>query len=218
MAKTAHFYPPLEEKLNIYSHMLGVVLSVIGLLALIWHSTQNGTALHIFSFTIFGVSMVLLYTASTLYHRTTTEQSRLRMRVVDHAAIYLLIAGTYTPFTLLVLDGVVGWTIFGICWGMAVLGVILKLFFTGHFNVLSTLLYVAMGWMIVFAIGPLMENFAPAGLRWLIAGGVAYTLGAVLYSIKAIPMNHALFHVLVLVGSISHFVAVYRYILPHPAT
>ena len=216
MAKTAKFYPPLEEKLNVYSHLLGVVLSIVGLLALIWHSTQNGTALHVVSFTIFGVSMVLLYTASTLYHRTTTEQSRLRMRVLDHAAIYLLIAGTYTPFTLLVLDGVVGWTIFGICWGMAVLGVILKLFFTGHFNALSTLLYVAMGWMIVFAIGPLMENFAPAGLRWLIAGGVAYTVGAVLYSIKAIPLNHALFHILVLAGSISHFIAVYFYILPHP--
>ena len=133
---------------------------------------------------------------------------------MDHASIYVLIAGTYTPFTLVTLNGVTGWTLFGITWGLAVSGIILKLFFTGQYNVLSTLMYIFMGWIIVFAIKPLVNNLPVDGLFWLVAGGVAYTIGAILYGIKKIKFNHSIFHVFVLLGSSCHFVAIYFYVLP----
>jgi hemolysin III len=124
----------------------------------------------------------------------------------------VLIAGTYTPYTLVTLEGDIGWILFGISWGIALFGVILKLFFTGRFNILSTVLYVAMGWLIVFAYKPLLAELHPEGVQWLFAGGIAYTLGAILYSIKNIPFNHAIFHVFVLTGSFCHFMSVYFYV------
>jgi hemolysin III len=154
------------------------------------------------------LSLVLTYGASTTYHAVKEPVLRGRLRVVDHASIYILIAGTYTPFTLITLHGPTGWSIFGVCWGMALVGIILKLFFTGRYSRLSTLMYVFMGWMIIFAISPLNELLPPLGLQWLIAGGVLYTLGAIIYGIKRIPYNHALFHIFTLLGSASHFIAV----------
>jgi len=133
---------------------------------------------------------------------------------MDHASIYVLIAGTYTPFTLVTLNGVTGWILFGISWGLAVSGIILKLFFTGQYNVLSTLMYIFMGWIIVFAIKPLVNNLSVEGLFWLVTGGVAYTIGAILYGIKKIKFNHSIFHVFVLLGSSCHFIAIYFYVLP----
>ena len=208
------FYTTLEERLNIGSHALGIALSVLGLILLVVRASLYGSAWHVVSVSVFGISMVALYTASTVYHSAREPRRRSRLRIVDHAAIYLLISGTYTPFTLLVLQGTIGWVIFGVSWGMALTGIVLKLFFTGRFKLVSTLMYVFMGWLIVFAIEPLVANLDPSGLAWLVAGGIAYTLGAVLYSIRAIRFNHAIFHLFVLLGSICHFVAVYAYLLP----
>lgn len=209
------YYPPIEEKINIGSHAAGLCLSIVALIALLRHGWLNGSGLHIASFGIYGLSMIALYGASTFYHSASRDALRLRSRVFDHASIYLLIAGTYTPFALLTLGGGTGWLVFGLAWGMATLGVVLKLFYTGKYSLLSTLMYVFMGWMVMFFIQPLMQALPPGGLQWLVAGGVAYTLGAVLYSIKKIPFNHAIFHVFVLLGSGCHFIAVYWHTLPH---
>lgn len=209
------FYPPLEEKINIISHGIGIILSIIGLLFLIFHATLNGDALHITSFSIFGFSLILLFTASTIYHSSTKSEIRRRLRVFDHASIYVLIAGTYTPFALITLNGPTGWLIFGITWGIAIIGITLKLFFTGRFKIASTLMYIAMGWMIIFFIDPLVNSLSTNGLIWLAAGGLFYTVGAVIYAIKKIIFNHAIFHIFVLAGSFSHFVSVYLYILPY---
>ncbi|WP_420570850.1 PAQR family membrane homeostasis protein TrhA [Kordia sp.] len=211
--KTVH-YSPLEEKLNIISHGIGVVLGVIALVFLVIHAIQHGETIHLVSFTMYGLSIIVLYLASTLYHKATKPLVRNKLRIFDHAAIYLLIAGTYTPFALVTLKGSTGWIIFGTVWAFAAIGITLKLFFTGKFDKLSTLMYVFMGWIIVFAIKPLMENLSSEGLFWLMAGGVFYTVGAILYSIRKLPFNHAIFHVFVLLGSICHFISVYWYVLP----
>jgi len=212
-AKEIKHYSLAEEKINIMSHAVGFILSIVALVLLVSHASINGNAWHIVSFSVFGVSLMVLYAASTVYHSAKNPSFRKKMRIVDHAAIYILIAGTYTPFTLVTLNGFTGWVVFGITWGMAVTGIILKLFFTGKYDAISTLMYVFMGWIIVFAIKPLIENLASEGLYWLVAGGMAYTTGAILYSIKKIKFNHAIFHVFVLAGSFCHFVAVYFYIL-----
>ena len=207
------FYSPAEERLNIVTHFLGLVLSVIGLVLLLMRAA--GSSLHVVSVAIYGVSLIVLYAASTIYHGATHPTRRMRLRTVDHAAIYVLIAGTYTPFSLLVLPDGIGWVIFGAAWGMAAVGITLKLFYTGRFNLLSTLMYVFMGWIIIFAIEPLLDAFAGPGMAWLAAGGILYTLGALFYSIHRLPFGHAIFHVFVVAGSITHFVAVYEYVLPH---
>ncbi len=211
--KEVKFYPRGEELLNIFSHAFGLLLSCIGLVLLLVRATSSGTGWHVVSFAVFGVSLILLYAASTIYHTTQTPQRRIRWRVVDHAAIYILIAGTYTPFMLTTLRGQLGWTLFAVTWGIATVGIILKLFFTGRFTVVSTMMYIFMGWLIMFAIKPLAAALPDAGIFWLMAGGVSYTVGAILYAIKAIPYNHAIFHFFVLFGSFSHFMAVYGYII-----
>ena len=208
------YYSPLEEKLNISSHAFGLVLSIVALVLLVIHASLHGETLHVVSFSVFGASLIALYAASTIYHSSKKPALRRKLQIIDHAAIYILIAGTYTPFTLIMLNGPIGWIIFGASWGMALAGIILKLFFTGRYDTLSTLMYVFMGWIIVFAIKPLINSISYEGLLWLVAGGVAYTVGAVLYSINKIKFNHAIFHIFVLIGSFSHFMAVYFHILP----
>jgi len=210
---TTNHYSPLEEKTNIISHAIGLALSVVGTLLMLFRASGSGDILHIIGAGIFGASLIALYAASTLYHSAKDPKARARLRINDHATIYLLIAGTYTPFTLITLKGWIGWTVFGVSWGMAACGVVLKLFFTGRYNVLSTLMYVFMGWIIIFAIKPLVNSFSADGIFWLIAGGLAYTTGAVIYSIKKIPFNHAIFHMFVLLGSFCHFISVYVYVL-----
>jgi len=208
------FYDKKEEKLNVISHGFGLALSIVALILLLIKAINYGTVWHIISFSIYGASMIVLYAASTFYHASTTPKIRHRLNIFDHASIYILIAGTYTPFTLVVLNGWIGWTIFGISWGLAIVGVTLKLFFTGRFDKISTVAYVLMGWVIVFAIKPLIENLSPEGLWWLLFGGLFYTVGAILYSVQKIKYNHAIFHIFVLLGSFSHFMAVYFYVLP----
>lgn len=212
--KNITYYDKKEEKLNIISHAIGLVLSIVALVLLLVKSSSYGNVCHITSFSIYGASLIVLYAASTFYHYSQTPKLRHRLNIFDHASIYILIAGTYTPFTLVVLDGWVGWTIFGISWGLAIVGVSLKLFFTGRFNKISTITYVLMGWVIVFAIKPLIDNLPSEGLWWLLSGGIFYTVGAIIFSIPKIKYNHAIFHIFVLLGSFSHFMAVYFHILP----
>lgn len=206
-------YSPAEESLNITSHALGFLLSIVALAALLEHAIPTGDARLIISVCLFGLSLVFLYGTSTMYHSSKNQTRRGWLRILDHVSIYILIAGTYTPFTLVTLQGTIGWAIFGASWGMALTGIILKLFFTGKYRLLSTLMYVLMGWLIVFAIGPLIDNLPRPGLSWLVAGGLAYTSGAALYSIKKIRFNHAIFHGFVLLGSSCHFMAVYFYVI-----
>jgi hemolysin III len=208
------YYAPTEERINVMSHAVALLFSIAGLLALVTRALLHGTTWHLVSFSVFAISLIALYTASTAYHSTRDPSLRIRLRTVDHATIYVLIAGTYTPFALVTLQGSTGWLLFAITWGMAVTGIVLKLFFTGRYNQVSTLMYVFMGWLIMFFIKPLIAQFPSAGLAWLLAGGISYTLGAVLYSIPKVPYHHAIFHLFVVLGSFCHFVAVYAYVLP----
>ncbi len=208
------YYPPFEEKLNVLSHGFGFLLSIIGLILLIDRAANFGDSILLASFSIFGASMILLYAASTFYHSATNKRLRYRLNILDHASIYVLIAGTYTPFALVTIQGVAGWSIFGVVWAMALTGIILKLFYTGRYHTLSTIMYVVMGWIIVFAIKPLFENLDLPGLLWLFAGGISYTLGAVIFSLDRIKFNHAIFHLFVLAGSFCHFLSIYLYVLP----
>jgi hemolysin III len=153
-----------------------------------------------------------LYAASTLYHAAKDPKRRRKLNILDHAAIYVLIAGTYTPFTMIILEGTLGWCVFGFTWMFAMLGIILKLFYTGRFDKLSTLMYVLMGWQIIFVLNPLIEKFPVQGVQLLFLGGVFYTVGSLLYSLKKIKYNHAIFHVFVLIGSWCHFLSVYLFV------
>mgnify|MGYP006336363993 FL=1 len=206
------FYSPTEEKLNIWSHAFGIFLSIIALVLLILKAVQQDNIWMMISFPIFGVSLILLYLASTLYHASKEPQKRFKLKVFDHAAIYVLIAGSYTPFTLVSLNGETGWLIFSMVWVMAFTGIILKLFFTGKFKIVSTAMYVLMGWLIVFYFQDLTAHLHEKGVFYLILGGVLYTIGAILYSIKKIKFNHAIFHFFVLAGSFCHFLSIYLYV------
>jgi hemolysin III len=206
-------YSKFEEKLNVNSHLLGALLGVIGLILLIIKSFGDYNFVEASSFIIFGLSLITLYCASSFYHNTVEVNKRFKRKILDHCAIYVLIAGTYTPFALGAIGGRLGWIIFSTCWAMAIVGISLKVFFTGRFKILSTLMYIMMGWMIMFFIKPLMLILSDIGFYWLLAGGIAYTVGAVIYSIKAIKLNHAIFHVFVLVGSFCHFISIYLYIV-----
>ncbi len=208
-----NYYDSKEEKLNVITHGFGLLMSIVALFFLV-KKVMNHDTIHIVSFIVFGLSLILLYAASTFYHAAKDPKKRYRLNIFDHASIYILIAGSYTPFTLLVLEGWIGWAIFGVSWGLALVGVILKLFFTGKYDRISTIAYIFMGWLIVFAIKPLIENLSFEGLMLLFAGGVFYTIGAVLYSIEKIKYNHAIFHIFVLLGSFAHFMTVYYHILP----
>lgn len=212
--KPISFYNPLEEKINIITHAIGIGLSIVALVLLVVFASFYGNVWHIVSFSIYGASLLALYTASTLYHSIQNPKWRYRFNIIDHSAIYILIAGTYTPFTLVTLNGTVGWVLFGVTWGIAAIGIIFKIFFTGRFDIVSTIAYVAMGWIVIFAINPLVENLPINGLVWLFLGGIFYTIGAVIYAIRKIKFNHAIFHVFVLFGSISHFFAIFFYVLP----
>jgi hemolysin III len=212
--KKITFYEKKEERLNVISHGIGLILSIVALVLLVVNANIYGSTWHIISFSIYGASLIVLYSASTLYHYVQNPKLRYRLNIFDHAAIYILIAGTYTPFALVVLKGWVGWTIFGVSWGMAISGVVLKLFYTGKYDKISTVAYVLMGWLVIFAIKPLVTNFSFEGLMWLLSGGLFYTFGALLYSMKRVKYNHAIFHIFVLLGSFSHFIAVFFYVLP----
>lgn len=203
-------YSPKEERLNIYTHGFGLLLSVIGTIFLITKSANYQDVWQKSSFIIYGFSMIILFAASTFYHASKQPIVRNRLKIFDHAAIYILIAGTYSPFCLAALQTNLGWYMFVFVWFFALCGVILKLFFTGKFDKLSTALYLLMGWQVVFVIKPLAAVLTSENVWLLFAGGIFYTLGAFLYLQKNIPYNHALFHVFVLFGCLSHFIAIYN--------
>lgn len=213
--KTPPTYQETEEKLNVLTHAFGFLLSIIGLVLLVLRPNQYGSAKHIVSFSIFGATLILLYAASTFYHNAKNTRTRHYLNIVDHAAIYVLIAGTYTPFALVTLGHASGWRLFFVIWSLALAGVILKLFFIGRFNVLSTIMYVAMGWLVVFDVEALIQNLPFYGLIWLFAGGLSYTLGAIFFSFPRIKYNHAIFHVFVLGGSFCHFISIFFFVLPN---
>ncbi|HEX6307740.1 MAG TPA: hemolysin III family protein [Longimicrobiales bacterium] len=197
-----------EEVANAVSHGIGVVASIAGGSALIVLAALSGSAWNVVGSAVFVATLVLLYTASTLYHTVGTERIKARLQVLDHCAIYLLIAGTYTPFVIGSLRGGWGWSLFGVIWTIALGGVFFKLFFTGRYPRLSTGLYIAMGWIGVLAAGPLVRALEPAVLAWLLAGGIAYTAGTAFYHAERIPFAHAVWHVFVLGGSLCHGIAV----------
>lgn len=205
-------YEPTEERFNVISHGIGLILSIIGLVFLCIRANEIGNYLHLISFFVFGFSMVIIYAASTFFHNAKDLELRRRLNIIDHAAIFVFIAGTYTPYTMVTLNGQVGWWLFGVIWTIAAIGVTLKIFYTGRFNLLSTIAYVLMGWIVLFAIQPLMENLSPEGLFWLLAGGISYTIGALFFSFDSLKFNHAIFHVFVMIGSACHFISIYGYV------
>jgi hemolysin III len=207
-------YTLLEDTLNSITHGAGVLFSIIGLILLIAFSSRYGQINHIISCTIFGTALVLLYTASTLYHSSRKPTVKHFFKIVDHSCIYVLIAGTYTPFMLVVIRGSLGWAIFAIVWSLTILGIVFKVFFVNRFRIISTIAYLAMGWLIIFAIKPLFQTLPGEGIAWLVAGGLAYTMGIVFYIWKKLPFNHAIWHLFVLAGSICHFMAVFFYVVP----
>lgn len=205
-----HPYSKKEERLNVLSHGLGLALSIVAFPFLILKSLDYAGFWEISSFIIYGLSMMILYAASTFYHAEKNPKKRRKLNIFDHAAIYLLIAGSYSPFCIVGLDSSLGWYMFLFVWLFALTGVILKLFFTGKFEKISTAMYLLMGWQVMFFIRPLMNSLSEEGFQMLVAGGVFYSVGAILYSIQKIPFNHAIFHVFVLLGSFCHFVAIYN--------
>ena len=205
-----HPYSKNEERLNVLSHGLGLALSIVAFPFLILKSLDYAGFWEISSFIIYGLSMMILYAASTFYHAEKNPKRRRKLNIFDHAAIYLLIAGSYSPFCIVGLDSSLGWYMFLFVWFFALTGVILKLFFTGKFEKISTAMYLLMGWQVMFFIRPLMNSLSEEGFQMLVAGGVFYSVGAILYSIQKIPFNHAIFHVFVLLGSFCHFVAIYN--------
>jgi len=197
-----------EELANTLTHAVGVFLALVGGAALVVRASLQADPWKIVGAGVFSATLLLLYTVSTFYHAARSPALKLRFKILDHAAIYLLIAGTYTPFTLVGLRGRWGWTLFGVIWGLAVGGVIFKLFATGRFRLISTGIYVGMGWLVVIAAGPMVRRLDPWVLAWLVAGGLAYTGGTIFYHNKKIPYSHAIWHGFVMVGSICHGVAV----------
>ena len=196
-----------EEKINAVTHGAGILASALGGTLLIVLASLRGDGRLIVGVSIFAATLVLLYSASTLYHASLNDAARSRLKVLDHAAIYLLIAGTYTPFTLAGLEGAWGWSLFGTIWGLAAAGVIFKLFFTGRFTRLSTVIYIAMGWLALIAIVPLVRALSPVTLGWLVAGGVTYTLGTLFYHSRR-QYAHGVWHLFVLGGSVCHGIAI----------
>jgi len=200
-----------EEVANSVSHGLGFVLAVAGAPLLIATAIRRGTLADVIAVSVFAASMALLYLSSTIYHALPPGRTKNAFHVLDHAAIYLLIAGTYTPFTLGVLKGGWGWTLFGLVWGLAALGVLLKVFAGIRWHGISTAVYVGMGWLIIIAAKPLWESLPLAGLAWLFAGGIAYTSGVYFYLKKNMRYGHLVWHLFVVAGTGCHFVAILHY-------
>jgi hemolysin III len=203
-----------DELANSITHGVGLLLATVGVLALIVLASLHGSTRHIVTCSIYGSTLVFMYAASTLYHSVQLPRAKHVLRIIDHSAIYLLIAGTYTPFTLVQIRGGWGWTLFGLVWGLTVVGIAWKALFIRRFAIVSGIIYVLMGWMVVIAAKPLLQRVPPGAIAWLVAGGVAYTAGLVFFASKRIPHHHAIWHVFVLVGSICHYVAVLLYVVP----
>ena len=202
----------VEERWNALTHGVAALMGTIGMVMMLVKLDVNQDW-GLFSVVVYGLSVITLFTASTLYHYSRNEKYKHRYRIVDHISIYLLIAGTYTPVLLLGLRDSMGWLLFGLVWGIAGLGIVLKLFFTGRFEMFSTLLYLLMGWLIVFDFNNASLFLGPTGVLWLFAGGLFYTLGIVFYAIQKLYFNHVIWHLFVVAGAFCHFIMVYNYVI-----
>jgi len=207
-------YSVREEIAHSAIHGLGIALSVAGLTALVLTARRTGDRWDLVASVIYGVTLVLLYVASTLYHSIPHPPAKRILRILDHSAIYLLIAGTYTPFTLVLLRGPWGWTLFGLVWGLAILGIALKVAAMGRFRGFSLVLYIGMGWLVLIALKPLTAALAHGGMVLLVLGGIAYTSGVLFYVWRRLPYHHAVWHAFVLAGSVLHFFAIFLYVVP----
>lgn len=203
-----------EEIANAVLHGLGAALGVAALAVLVVQSALYGTAWHVVASAVYGASLILLYLSSTLYHALPGPRAKRVFEIFDHAAIYILIAGTYTPFALVTLRGPWGWTIFGVVWALAAAGIVVQAVFPGRLRGLMTGLYLAMGWIVVVAFKPLMDVLAPAGIAWLLAGGLVYSAGVFFYYKKRFAYSHAVWHVFVLGGSVCHFFGILFHVVP----
>lgn len=212
-ARLVH-YSDREELVNRFTHAAGALLSLVGVIALIVLAAGQHDGYRIVSTCIYGVAMVTFYCLSTAYHSVRKPKVRYVFRVLDHASIYLMIAGSYTPFALVSLRGPWGWSLFGTVWGLGTVGAILKIYTTHRLRFVGPLLYIALGWMVVIALKPLSLALAANGMVLLFLGGVAYTVGVVFYLWDRLPFNHAIWHLFVLTGSICHFYAIYYYVTP----
>ena len=201
-----------EELTASLTHGAGLVAGVAGLVALVILAARSGDPWRIVACTVFASTVVLLYAASTLYHALSRTRARGVFQVIDHSAIFLLIAGTYTPFALVTLRGPWGWTLFGIVWGLAIVGITIKAVFGTRWPIFSTVLYIGMGWTVVIAVKPIVATVEPGCLAWLVAGGLAYTGGVVFYAWERLRYSHAIWHVFVLAGTACHYIAVARYV------
>ncbi len=212
----ASIYSLGEEIAHGVTHGIGALLAVAGLAVMTGYAAMNGDAWHVVSVSIFGAALVLMYSASTLFHSIPLPNTKRVFRVLDHCLIYVLIAGTYTPFTLITLRGPWGWSLFAVVWGLALIGIVFKIFTTGKFEKLSLAVYLLMGWCVLAAVKPLMAALAPGGLWLLLAGGLSYSVGTIFYRWESMRYHHAIWHVFVLAGSVLHFFAVLLYVIPGP--
>jgi hemolysin III len=204
----------VEEIANAVTHGIGLLLSVAGFVVLLVLAALRGTAWHIVACSIYGATLICLYAASTLYHAVISPRIKRALRIFDHSAIFLLIAGTYTPFVLINLRGPWGWSLFGVIWGLALAGILFKFWFVGRFGFLSTAVYIAMGWLVVIAAKPVVAHVPFTALVWLLAGGLAYTAGVIFYASRRIPYSHAIWHLFVLAGSTCHYFAILSTVIP----
>jgi hemolysin III len=203
-----------EELANTVTHGIGLALSVLGFIILLVLAVMRGNAWHIVGCAVYGSTLVCLYAASTLYHGIPSPRLKRALKIFDHSAIYLLIAGTYTPFLLVNLRGGWSWSLLGTVWGLALAGIILKLRFVDRFNILSPVIYLLMGWLALIAVKPLFSMVPLGGVVWLFAGGLMYSVGLLFYAWKRIPYNHVIWHLFVLAGSTCHYFAVLRSVIP----
>lgn len=205
---------PAEEIANVITHGLGLLLSIAGVSVLIVLASLHGNAWHIVGTSVYGATLIMVYAASTMYHSSRSVGVKKLLREVDQSVIFLLIAGTYTPFTLGPLNGSWGWSLFGVVWGVALLGILIKVLFKGRFRALSIPIYLGLGWVSVVAVVPLLNNVTPAGLLWLAFGGAAYSLGTIFIMWRKLPFNHAIWHLTVILGSALHYFAIMFYAVP----
>ena len=207
-------YSVREELANSITHGIGIIFAIGALVIMDVFAAKCGNAWHIVSCSIFGATLIILYTASTLYHSIPFQRTKMLLRIIDHSAIFLLIAGTYTPFTLVSLRGPWGWSLFGAVWGIALLGVVFQVFLLRRWPLFSVAVYVGMGLIILIAVRPLVAALSPIGLKLLVAGGLAYILGLIFYGWNRLPYNHAVWHLFVLAGSAFHFFSVLFCVIP----
>ena len=211
--KTSPHYTPGEEIANGVTHGIGAGLSIAGLTVLVVFAALYGDVWRVVSFSIYGAALVMMFTASTLYHSFRRPGVKRVLRIIDHSMIYLLIAGTYTPFMLVTLRGPWGWSLFGVIWGLALAGIVLKTVMTGRYRILSTMTFVIMGWLCVIALKQMIASIPPHGMMWLAGGGLLYTFGVVFYVWRSLPYHHAVWHLFVLGGGMCHFFSILFHVL-----